>query len=127
MKRGVARLSVAVWNKLNPEETLEDGYVESADLTIPVIIAELSPDKLGFYPEIDPGDWKLRGYNLFDGHHRMEKAVKYGVKHLDAYILPMESHIRYMYSDFEQYAEYWKDKRAALFRDSKRRHGEAGT
>jgi hypothetical protein len=117
----LSRTDVAVWNKINPEDTLEDGYVESADLTRPVILAEISPDKLAYYPDLDPGDWKLRGYNLIDGHHRMEKAARYGVQALAAYILPMESHIRYMYSGFQQYAEYWKDKQAELIRDSRRR------
>ncbi len=117
----LGRTEVSVWNKLNPDETLDDGYVESADLSKPVIIVEISPDKLTYYPEFNPGDWNLRGFNLLDGHHRIEKAVKYGVRSLDAYILPMESHILYMYSGFAQYAEYWQDKQAELMRDFKKR------
>lgn len=112
---------VAMWRNASTREPIDDEYVESADLTKPVIIAEISPDKLAFFHELDPDDWRIRGYHLIDGWHRIEKASRHGVETLDACIVPMESHIRYMYSGFSQYAEYWKDKQAELVRDSRRR------
>lgn len=111
---------ISVWSKVRAEDTLEDGFVESADLSKPVIIAEIAPDRLTYNPDIDPADWKLRGYNLLDGHHRIEKATRLGIKTLDAYILPMESHIYYLYDGFNKYVEYWNDKYATYLRNINR-------
>ncbi len=112
---------VALWHDASTKEPIDDEFVEPADLSKPVIIAEISPDKLAYYPELDPADWRLRGYHLIDGWHRIEKASRHGIKELDACIVPMEAHIRYMYSGFGQYAEYWKDKLTELLRDRKQR------
>lgn len=89
---------------------LDDEYVDLADLDRPVILAEIAPDRAGTYPSISPSDWKARGFALIDGHHRIEKAFRQGVEKLPAYILRMEQHIRFMYSGYKEYENYWNGK-----------------
>jgi hypothetical protein len=115
------RTDIAIWHTASTRDPIDDEFVEQTDLTKPVIIAEISPDKLAYYPDIDPADWRLRGYHLIDGWHRVEKAHRHGIKALDACIIPMGFHIRYMYSGFGQYSEYWQSKLTELLRDSKHR------
>ncbi|WKY43063.1 hypothetical protein Q5O14_10340 [Eubacteriaceae bacterium ES2] len=57
-----------------------------------------------------PEDYYSRGYNLIDGHHRLDKAKKYEVTALPAYIIRMEQHISFMTEGFEAYVGYWNGK-----------------
>ena len=59
---------------------------------------------------IFPADWKARGYNLIDGHHRLEKAYRHGMEELPAYILPMEHHVGFIFKGYKEYADYWNGK-----------------
>lgn len=100
---GVADYSHLILNKdLNPE------YVESADLSRPILFAEIAPDRHGLTRI--PEDYYSRGYNLIDGHHRLAKAKKYEVTTLPAYIVRMEQHISFMTEGFEAYVGYWNGK-----------------
>jgi hypothetical protein len=90
--------------ELNPE------YVQAADLSRPIIMAEIAPDRLQHgYPFIS-SDYYSRGYNLIDGHHRLVKAKQNGIEKLKAYIVSMEQHIPFMIDGFEEYVEYWNSK-----------------
>jgi len=51
--------------------------------------------------------------------HRTEKASRTGMRTLKAYILPMESHIRYMYEGLDAYKEYWDEKQKRRLRGTK--------
>lgn len=85
-------------------------YVEQANLERPVIFAEITPDRLyNGYLGIRE-DYYSRGYNLIDGHHRIHKAYKLGIKAIWAWIVPMEQHYRFMSKGFEKYKEYWNGK-----------------
>lgn len=108
-KNDFLQISVVVsdWRKDN---NLDDEYVELADLTQPIILAEIAPDRLEYYPDIAPADWKARGYNLIDGHHRIEKAYRHGVEQFPAYILPMERHVGFIFRGYKEYANYWNGK-----------------
>jgi hypothetical protein len=119
-KNELLQVSVAVsdWRKDNVPD---DEYIELADLARPILIAEIAPDRLEYYPDIDPADWQTRGYSLIDGHHRIEKAYRYGVEQLPAYILPMEHHIGFMFKGFKEYAHYWNGKLLDYENDMKRR------
>lgn len=119
-KHELLQVSVAVSDWRN-ENTLDDKYVELADLARPILLAEIAPDRLGVYPDISPADWKARGYNLIDGHHRLEKAYRYGVKELPAYILPMEHHAGFIFKGYKEYAAYWNGKLIDYEKDRKGR------
>jgi len=91
-------------------EELNSKYVEAADLNRPIILAEISPDRLFHgYPTISD-KYYSRGYNLIDGHHRLAKAKQIGREKLSAYVVRMEQHIPFMVEGFEQYVEYWNSK-----------------
>jgi len=45
-----------------------------------------------------------------DGHHRLAKASKMGVKKLECFLVRMEKHIPFMVEGFESYVEYWNGK-----------------
>ncbi|WKY43069.1 hypothetical protein Q5O14_10370 [Eubacteriaceae bacterium ES2] len=99
MQIAVADYSQLILNiDLNPE------YVESADLAKPILFAEIAPDRVGLTRI--PEDYYSRGYNLIDGHHRLNKAKKYEVTALPAYIIRMEQHISFMTEGFEAYVGY---------------------
>jgi hypothetical protein len=119
-KNELLQVSVAVadWRKENGPD---DEYVELADLTRPIILAEIAPDRFEFYPDIDLADWKARGYNLIDGHHRLEKAYRHGVERLPAYILSMEHHVGFIFRGYKEYANYWNNKLLNYEGDMKRR------
>lgn len=85
-------------------------FVALADLSSPLILAEIAPDRLHHgYPNITK-DYYSRGYNLIDGHHRLAKADREGVEELSAYVVRMEQHIPFMVDGFDQYMEYWNSK-----------------
>jgi hypothetical protein len=119
-KNELLQVSVAVSDWRN-ENGPDDEYVELADLTRPIILAEIAPDRLEFYPDIDPANWMARGYNLIDGHHRIEKAYRHGVGQLPAYILPMEHHVSFIFKGYKEYANYWNGKLLNYENDMKRR------
>lgn len=123
-KNELLQVSVAVsdWRKENGPD---DEYIELADLTRPIILAEIAPDRLEFYPDIDPANWMARGYNLIDGHHRIEKAYRHGVEQLPAYILPMEHHVGFIFKGYKEYASYWNGKLLDYENDMKRRQSIA--
>ncbi|MGD9475367.1 MAG: hypothetical protein AB7V37_10270 [Eubacteriaceae bacterium] len=102
MEIAVADYAEFFLKDLNPE------YVEQADLGRPVLLAEISPVRLG-HPGY-PDDYYSRGYNLIDGHHRLTKAGKLELDKLPAYIVRMEQHIAFMSEGFESYITYWNGK-----------------
>ena len=76
--------------------SINDSHVESVDVSKPVILAEISPDR----------------YNLIDGNHRMEKARRMGIKEIQAYKLNADQHIKFLTSKtaYLAYIEYWNSK-----------------
>lgn len=76
--------------------TLNEETVMLADLTIPIIMAEISPDQ----------------YNVIDGHHRLEKARRQNVTNIPTYKIPAEQHIHFLTSvdSYQKYIEYWNIK-----------------
>lgn len=76
--------------------SVDESHLDSVDLSIPVIIAEIAPGR----------------YNLIDGHHRMEKARRMGMTSVPAYRLGVEEHIRFLTSRkaYETYIGYWNGK-----------------
>ncbi len=70
--------------------------IDSADVSRPVILAEIAPGR----------------YNLIDGNHRMEKARRVGMEHVMAYRVDMEQHLQFLttYKGYSAYVEYWNGK-----------------
>ena len=77
-------------------EGLNKPAVAAADLTRPVILAEIAPGR----------------YNLIDGHHRVAKAHGEGVPSIPAYRIRCPEHVAFLTSTraYEAYVEYWNSK-----------------
>ena len=93
---GIATEAVAVSGFPRDFSSINESHVDSTDISIPVILAEISPGR----------------YNLIDGNHRMEKACRMGVKTLVAYKLNVEQHIPFLTSKkaYLAYIEHWNSK-----------------
>lgn len=100
-------IDVNYYNGLQASEKLNEDYVEQADLSRPVILAEIAPDRYEMGMEVDPTNYYARGYNLIDGHHRVAKAHRSGIKILKAYVVRMEQHIDFLARGYEKYVDYW--------------------
>lgn len=68
----------------------------AADLTRPVILAEIAPGR----------------YNLIDGHHRVAKARREGVTWIPAYRIHCPEHVAFLTTKraYEAYVHYWNSK-----------------
>ena len=87
---------VAVSDFFEGFSSVNEAYMDSVEISQPVIVAEISPGL----------------YNLIDGNHRMEKARRMGIKSLPAYILNVDHHILFLTrtKDYVTYFEYWYSK-----------------
>lgn len=103
----VIDVPVRIWG---PFAYKEDCYVEAADITRPIVIAEIAPDYCDFIPDFRSDDWYARGYVCIDGQHRLEKAVCLGLETLPAVVLRMEQHIQFLYAGYDSYVGYWNSK-----------------
>jgi hypothetical protein len=81
-----------------PEEfsSINEAHLDSVDVSIPVILAEISPGH----------------YNLIDGNHRMQKAREMGISHLRAYRLSVKQSIQFLTAKktYLSYVDYWNGK-----------------
>jgi len=75
---------------------INEDHLESVDVSKPVILAEIAPGQ----------------YNLIDGNHRAEKAIRIGINELKAYRLTVSQHIQFLTQkeSYEKYIDYWNDK-----------------
>ena len=76
--------------------SIDESYIDSVDISRPVLLAEISPGH----------------YNLIDGNHRMEKARRMGISRIFAYRLNVEQHIKFLTDRkaYLSYVEYWNVK-----------------
>ena len=76
--------------------SVDESYVDSVDVSRPVLLAEISPGH----------------YNLIDGNHRMENARKLGISHILAYKLHVKQHIEFLTERkvYLSYVKYWNGK-----------------
>lgn len=90
---------------------LNETTIDKADITVPLILAEISPER----------------YNVIDGNHRLEKAYRMGVEHVAAYKLKPQQHMLFLTSlkAYHAYIEYWnskvKDMKASNYLSSTRK------
>lgn len=113
----VVEMPICLWESSGSKE---DCYVEAADVTRPIVIAEIAPDYRDFLCEIPESSWDIRGYVCIDGYHRIEKARRMGLETLPAVILRMEQHVSFLYSGYEQYTDYWNGKLEERSQDAQR-------
>ncbi|HYA87690.1 MAG TPA: ParB N-terminal domain-containing protein [Nitrospirota bacterium] len=87
---------VAVKDFFEGFSSIDESYMDSVEISKPVIIVEISPGQ----------------YNLIDGNHRMEKARRMGLKSVSSYKLNVEQHIKFLTSKkaYVAYIEYWNRK-----------------
>jgi hypothetical protein len=76
--------------------SINEAYMDSVEISRPLIIAEISPGQ----------------YNLIDGNHRMGKARRMGIKSLPAYKLNANQHILFLTSTraYAAFVKYWNSK-----------------
>jgi hypothetical protein len=79
-------------------ENLDEEAIGTADLFRPILLAEISPGL----------------FSLIDGHHRIAKARREGVKTLPAHRVACPHHVRFLTSTraYKRYVEYWNEKLA---------------
>jgi hypothetical protein len=75
---------------------LNEPTIVAADLSRPVILAEIAPGR----------------YCLIDGHHRLAKARREGVPRIPAYRVCCPEHVGFLTSirAYKAYVEYWNSK-----------------
>lgn len=88
--------SVAVEELGSSFGSLDESTIEIADLTAPIVLAEISPGR----------------FSVIDGNHRAEKARRLGVKNIPAYRVRSDVHFRFLTSDraYRTYVSYWNSK-----------------
>ena len=75
---------------------LDESTIKTANLSVPIILAEIAPSR----------------YNVIDGHHRIEKAIRIGIEKLPAYKLSVIQHIGFLTSQqaYFSFVDYWNSK-----------------
>jgi hypothetical protein len=75
---------------------LDEATVREADLSRPVLLAEISPGR----------------FNLVDGNHRIARARREGVESIPARRIRCPEHLKFLtsVSAYESYVEYWNGK-----------------
>ena len=77
-------------------EGLDKKTVRHADVSKPIVLAEISPGR----------------FNVIDGNHRVERAARKGLKTIAARHIAAERHIVFLTSlrSYLAYIEYWNSK-----------------
>jgi hypothetical protein len=76
--------------------SLDEAAVRSADLSRPVLLAEIAPGR----------------YNLIDGHHRIAKARRDGMPTVHVRRIACPRHVPFLTTieAYEKYVDYWNSK-----------------
>ncbi|MBI3553026.1 MAG: ParB N-terminal domain-containing protein [Elusimicrobia bacterium] len=77
-------------------ETLDEDTIRRADVSKPILLAEISPGR----------------FNVIDGNHRVERAGRDGLKTIPARRIGAEQHLAFLTSvrAYETYVSYWNSK-----------------
>ena len=77
-------------------ETLDEDTIRRADVSKPILLAEISPGR----------------FNVIDGNHRVERAGRNGLKTIPARRIGAEQHLAFLTSTrgYEAYVGYWNSK-----------------
>ena len=95
----VEEIEVERFRTFSPER-LDEKTIRQADMSKPVLLAEISPER----------------FNVIDGNHRVEKAGREGLKTIAARRIGPEQHLAFLTSvrAYEAYVRYWNAKLAEL-------------
>lgn len=95
-KKNIALVNIAVKDYRKSFSKLNESHIDSVDISIPVILAEISPET----------------YNVIDGNHRFEKAYRNGADSIYAYKLNVNQHLSFLTSTeaYHSYIDYWNEK-----------------
>jgi hypothetical protein len=82
--------------KSSPSPNLDESTIQNADLSAPILMAEIAPGR----------------FNVIDGNHRLEKARREGKKTILTYRLSVMEHLPYLISEdaYKAYISYWNSK-----------------
>lgn len=77
-------------------ENLDESTIQKADLSNPIVLAEISPEH----------------FNVIDGNHRLEKARREGKEKISAYRIGPDHHVSFLTDEksYKAYVEYWNEK-----------------
>lgn len=77
-------------------ENLDEAAILASDLSHPILLAEIAPDC----------------YNVIDGHHRLAKARREGLRRMPVHRVRCPEHLAFLTSAraYETYIEYWNAK-----------------
>ncbi len=90
------RIDVVNWRNHHGKGVINEEHMPNVVLSKPVIQAEIRHDM----------------FEIIDGHHRIEKAIRDGVPFLDSYKVMGEQLPQYLTSEarYKSYINYWNDK-----------------
>ncbi len=82
--------------RIHVSDQLDEDTIEKADITKPIILAEISPER----------------FNVIDGNHRLEKAYRTGRTHIPAYRVGPDKHVAFLKTEmtYRTYVKYWNQK-----------------
>lgn len=77
-------------------DDLDEATTQAANLSNPIILAEISPDN----------------FNVIDGNHRLERAYRDKVEKIPAFRVRADQHLAFLTSEraYRSYVEYWNSK-----------------
>ena len=77
-------------------QNLDEAAILASDLSRPILLAEIAPG----------------GYNVIDGHHRLAKARREGLRRMPVHRVRCPEHLPFLTSAraYETYVEYWNSK-----------------
>lgn len=77
-------------------EHIDEATVLQSDLSRPILLAEIAPSR----------------YNVIDGHHRIARARREGLRVIPAHRIKCPEHLPFLTSAraYEAYVEYWNSK-----------------
>ncbi|GAA0469383.1 hypothetical protein [Alkalibacillus silvisoli] len=90
------RIDVNRWFKTHYRPSVNEKHLQTVDIKIPVIQAEIRPGK----------------YSIIDGNHRMERAYREGAQYVDSYKLQAEQLVPYFVNKqgYKAFIDYWNSK-----------------
>ncbi len=90
------RIDVVNWRRRHNKGVINEEHMPNVVLSKPVIQAEIRHDM----------------FEIVDGHHRIEKAIRDGIQYVDSYKVMGEQLPQYITSDarYRSYINYWNDK-----------------
>ncbi len=94
-KFAIEKIAVrSLWNITS--KNLNESTIQTADLSMPLIFAEISPGI----------------FNVIDGHHRLEKAYRYNIDKIPVCRVYAKQHLAFLTSvrAYNAYIEYWNGK-----------------